>query len=81
MRVQPHVWAAVNLRNKPSYLVDVIRNAICTHGHMRGIAGAVVHAVSLAYVLEHGRVPTEAEWSSFTDDIRSIPSQIGRAHV
>ncbi|AGE27853.1 ADP-ribosylation/Crystallin J1 [Pseudomonas poae RE*1-1-14] len=76
MRVQPHVWAAVNLRNKPSYLVDVIRNSICTHGHMRGIAGAVVHAVSLAHVLEHGRVPTEAEWSLFTNDIRSIPSLI-----
>ncbi|MBX8577768.1 ADP-ribosylglycohydrolase family protein [Pseudomonas cichorii] len=76
MRVQPHVWAAPDLGNKPSYLVDVIRNAICTHGHMRGIAGAVVHALSLAYVLEHGRVPAEPEWFQFTADIKSIPSLI-----
>ncbi|POP65566.1 ADP-ribosylglycohydrolase [Pseudomonas syringae] len=76
MRVQPHVWAASDLGNKPSYLVDVIRNAVCTHGHMRGIAGAVVHAVSLAYVLEFNRVPSEVEWLQFTDDIKSIPSLI-----
>ncbi|KAA3538448.1 ADP-ribosylglycohydrolase [Pseudomonas savastanoi pv. fraxini] len=76
MRVQPHVWAASDLGNKPSYLLDVIRNAICTHGHMRGIAGAVVHAVSLAYVLEFGRVPGETEWLQFADDIKSIPSLI-----
>jgi ADP-ribosylglycohydrolase len=76
MRVQPHVWAAADVTNKPSYLVDVIRNAICTHGHMRGIAGAVVHAVSLAHVFQHGRVPGETEWFQFTSDIRSIPSLI-----
>lgn len=76
MRVQPHVWAAADVTNKPSYLVDVIRNAICTHGHMRGIAGAVVHAVSLAHVFQHGRVPSETEWFQFTSDIRSIPSLI-----
>lgn len=76
MRVQPHVWAAADVTNKPSYLVDVIRNAICTHGHMRGIAGAVVHAVSLAHVFQHGRVPNESEWLQFASDIRSIPSLI-----
>ncbi|MFJ2385822.1 ADP-ribosylglycohydrolase family protein [Pseudomonas koreensis] len=76
MRIQPHVWAAADVTNKPSYLVDVIRNAICTHGHMRGIAGAVVHAVSLAHVFQHGRVPSETEWFQFTSDIRSIPSLI-----
>lgn len=76
MRVQPHVWAAADVTNKPSYLGDVIRNAICTHGHMRGIAGAVVHAVSLAHVFQHGRVAGETEWLQFTSDIRSIPSLI-----
>ncbi|WP_341472876.1 ADP-ribosylglycohydrolase family protein, partial [Pseudomonas viridiflava] len=76
MRVQPHVWAAADVTNKHSYLVDVIRNAICTHGHMRGIAGAVVHAVSLAHIFQHGRVPSETEWFQFTSDIRSIPSLI-----
>ncbi|UXH38816.1 ADP-ribosylglycohydrolase family protein [Pseudomonas promysalinigenes] len=76
MRIQPHVWAASKLDDKPSYLVDVIRNAICTHGHMRGIAGAVVHALSLAHVLLHGRMALDSEWLRYSDDIRSIPSLI-----
>lgn len=72
MRVQPHVWAAANLRNKDSYLPDVLRNALCTHGHMRGAAGAVVHAVSLAYALDAGKVPGPQQWLEMVDDIRSI---------
>ncbi|MGE8407279.1 MAG: ADP-ribosylglycohydrolase family protein [Pseudomonas sp.] len=76
MRIQPHVWAASKLDDKPSYLVDVIRNAICTHGHMRGIAGAVVHALSLAHVLQHGRMATDSEWLKYSDDILSIPKLI-----
>lgn len=76
MRIQPHVWAAARLDDKPSYLVDVIRNAICTHGHMRGIAGAVVHALSLAHVLQHGRMATDSEWLKYSDDILSIPMLI-----
>lgn len=76
MRIQPHVWAASKLDDKASYLVDVIRNAICTHGHMRGIAGAVVHALSLAHVLQHGRMAAESEWLKYSDDILSIPSLI-----
>lgn len=76
MRIQPHVWAASKLDDKPSYLVDVIRNAICTHGHMRGIAGAVVHALSLAHVLQHGRMAADSEWLKYSDDIRSIPKLI-----
>ncbi|QCI15511.1 ADP-ribosylglycohydrolase family protein [Pseudomonas putida] len=76
MRIQPHVWAASKLDDKPSYLVDVIRNAICTHGHMRGIAGAVVHALSLAHVMQHGRMSSDSDWLRYSDDIRSIPKLI-----
>lgn len=76
MRIQPHVWAANKLDDKHSYLVDVIRNAICTHGHMRGVAGAVVHALSLAHVLQYGRVATELDWLSYSDDILNIPNFI-----
>ncbi|WP_449431801.1 ADP-ribosylglycohydrolase family protein [Pseudomonas putida] len=76
MRIQPHVWAASKLDDKPSYLVDVIRNAICTHGHMRGIAGAVVHALSLAHVMQHGRMASDSDWLRYSDDIRSIPKLI-----
>lgn len=72
MRIQPHVWAASKLDDKPSYLVDVIRNAICTHGHMRGIAGAVVHAVSLAHVLQHGRMASDIDWLRYSEDRKSV---------
>lgn len=76
MRIQPHVWAASKLDDKQSYLVDVIRNAICTHGHMRGVAGAVVHALSLAHVLQHGRMASDIDWLRYSDDILSIPKLI-----
>lgn len=76
MRVQPHVWATTDLSNKTSYLLDVIRNSLCTHGHMRGIAGAVVHAVSLAHAFETGKAPSPEQWLGFADDIRAIPKMI-----
>lgn len=76
MRVQPHVWAAADLKNKDSYLPDVIRNSVCTHGHMRGIAGAVVHALSLAHTLETGRVPGPEEWVGYALDIEHISEVI-----
>lgn len=76
MRVQPHVWAAADLKKKDSYLPDVIRNSLCTHGHMRGVAGAVVHALSLAHTLETGRVPGPEEWLSYAKDIEYIPQII-----
>lgn len=76
MRVQPHVWAASNLADKASYIPDVIRNALCTHGHMRGIAGAVVHAVSLAHVFNTGKPLNPDQWPALANDIRSIPDMI-----
>ncbi|MNF53662.1 ADP-ribosylglycohydrolase [compost metagenome] len=76
MRVQPHVWAANDLKQKASYLPDVIRNALCTHGNMRGIAGAVMHAVSLAHAFETGRAPSPEHWIEMAQDIRTIPQHI-----
>lgn len=76
MRVQPHIWAASNLADKASYIPDVIRNALCTHGHMRGIAGAVVHAVSLAHVFDTGKPLNPDQWPELANDIRAIPGMI-----
>ena len=76
MRVQPHVWAAGNLADKASYIPDVIRNALCTHGHMRGIAGAVVHAASLAHVFITGKPLSPDQWPALANDIRAIPGMI-----
>lgn len=62
MRIQPHVWSARFSASDADLLRDVVRNAICTHGHPRGIAGAVIHAKSLAFVLREARLPRPAEW-------------------
>ncbi|WP_146076522.1 ADP-ribosylglycohydrolase family protein [Rathayibacter sp. AY1A7] len=56
MRIQPHVYAAPELRSL-RHLDDVICNTIVTHGHPRGIIGAVFHAVALTFTLDRGAVP------------------------
>ncbi len=50
MRIQPHVWAG-----QP--LAAVVEDAVCTHGHMRAILGATLHATCLASVLRDGEIP------------------------
>ncbi len=55
MRIQPHVWASTDLEN--DYMVDVITDSVCTHGHPRAIVGACFHASTLAYCLRFGTVP------------------------
>lgn len=56
MRIQPHVWAAPVGTHHKAILRDVIRNAICTHGHPRGIIGAAFHALCLHFYLVEERV-------------------------
>lgn len=58
MRIQPHVWSAVSLEDPSSYVLDVLRNAVCTHGHSVALLGAVLHALSLAYATSTGSVPS-----------------------
>jgi ADP-ribosylglycohydrolase len=69
MRIQPHVYAANNLSSF-SHLDDVIRNAVVTHGHPRGIVGAVFHAVGLSFALERGVVPGPSMFSDLLDVTR-----------
>ena len=61
MRIQPHVWAASNLADS-SYMKDVIRNAVCTHGHPNALAGAFFHANCLASTLSKKVLPGPEEW-------------------
>lgn len=62
MRIQPHVWASSNRSKPESYLLDVLRNSVCTHGHLRGILGAVFHAVCLGIAFEEEKVPGPQAW-------------------
>lgn len=56
MRIQPHVWASRTPECAESYLLDVVRNAVCTHSHPTGLLGAVLHAQCVARALVSGRV-------------------------
>ena len=76
MRIQPHVWSAPNLADERSILAAVVRNAITTHGHIRGIAGAMVHAIALARVMRDELIPGPDEWSDFADVIRTLPGLV-----
>lgn len=78
MRVQPHVWCATDLFNTDTYLPDVVRNAVATHGHVRGIAGALLHAVALAFVFREGRLPAPEEWPAFATAITKLPQMVDR---
>lgn len=62
MRVQPHVWAARDAK-PDSYLVPLLRDVVCTHGHPRAILGAALHALALATTLHEGAVPQPERWT------------------
>jgi ADP-ribosylglycohydrolase len=67
MRIQPHIWAAANRSKPETFMADVIRNAICTHGHPRGVLGAVFHALCLASAFSRGTVPSPDLWKEFVN--------------
>ncbi len=55
MRIQPHVWSSAGGTN--ALIMDVLRDALVTHGHPHGFCGAVFHALCLADTLAEGRLP------------------------
>ena len=74
MRVQPHVWAASDL-DGGGYMLDVITDSVCTHGHPRAIVGACFHAATLAHCMREGAVPDPGrceEIAAGLDDTRSL---------
>jgi ADP-ribosylglycohydrolase len=62
MRIQPHVWAARDAR-PDSYLVPLLRDVVCTHGHPRAMLGAALHALVLGTTLHQGAVPGPERWT------------------
>ncbi|WP_148300820.1 ADP-ribosylglycohydrolase family protein [Shewanella marina] len=73
IRIQPHVWACRTPENPESFLSDIIKNSLTTHGHPRAIAGAVFHALSLAYTMTMNRVPNINDAKVFNQWTREIP--------
>jgi ADP-ribosylglycohydrolase len=72
MRIQPHVWAAREPRTARSYLKDVLRNAVSTHGNLRGIVGAAFHSAILAKTLSAGEIQGPEVWHEACADSRLI---------
>lgn len=74
MRVQPHVWASADLDG--GYILDVIADSVCTHGHPRAIVGACFHAATLAHCLRDGAVPGPSRWEEIAAGLTDAPSLI-----
>ncbi|MEN6325621.1 MAG: ADP-ribosylglycohydrolase family protein [Syntrophomonas sp.] len=64
MRILPHVIASAQTSDIKGVLLDVIKDAIITHGHPRAILGTTCYAYALDYllrkdaVLEYGELVT-----------------------
>lgn len=72
MRIQPHVWAAKNVARIDSYLPDVVKNSVCTHGHARGILGSAFHAICLADTINKDRNLTPVEWLEIANFLPNV---------
>ncbi|MEZ2352212.1 ADP-ribosylglycohydrolase family protein [Caballeronia sp. RCC_10] len=66
MRVQPHVWVARDY-DASTFMPSVMRDAVCTHGHPRALAGAAIHALMLAYTIDTGTLPVPEQWPDFAE--------------
>lgn len=67
MRILP--IALVNSQNSNRRYMDIWRNAVTTHGHVRGIMGAILFADAIALLLE--RPEQKTEWLDKLIDICS----------
>jgi ADP-ribosylglycohydrolase len=76
MRIQPHVWITPQDRLGELH-PDVIRNSVCTHGHPRGILGAVLHSLFLADTVREGAVPSPPQWLDLVERAGQTPALIG----
>jgi ADP-ribosylglycohydrolase len=67
MRIQPHVWSRRPDRSKRELLLDVLRNALITHGHPHGFLGAMFHALALADALFEGKISAPEHLGQYVD--------------
>jgi ADP-ribosylglycohydrolase len=79
MRIHPHVWASRNPLSG-DFLGDLFADAVVTHGHPRAFVGAVFHAWTLAFCLEHSDVPAPEQWAALIARTRESSDYVYR-HV
>ena len=77
MRVQPHIWASKAFA-PTDYVPNIIRNAVCTHGHMRAIFSAVFHGFCLGEALRTGEAANPDVWRSAIECASQIPQFVRR---
>jgi ADP-ribosylglycohydrolase len=75
MRIQPHVWKCAPDEHA-TFVRDVLRDAVTTHGHPKGFCGALFHAFCLAHALSVHQIPKPDDWISFADQLRCVPEAI-----
>lgn len=76
MRIQPHVWSFKADKKKQLLVKDIVRDAITTHGHLRGILGAVFHGLFLLHVIDTGEIPPPHEWFELARELDQVPSVV-----
>ncbi|MBV6790472.1 ADP-ribosylglycohydrolase family protein [Xanthomonas citri pv. mangiferaeindicae] len=75
MRIQPHVWCAPADKND-TMLLNVLRDALVTHGHPHGFCGAIFHAISLSDTLVEGAVSSPESWGRYFKFFDEIPELV-----
>jgi ADP-ribosylglycohydrolase len=79
MRAQPHVWSARPKVPLKRLLSEVVSDAVITHGHVRGILGAALHALALRRALHGGSIGGPQEWRGDVADL-VVVADVVEAH-
>jgi ADP-ribosylglycohydrolase len=72
MRIQPHVWASGDRASIEQVIAEILRNSLCTHGHIRGIAGAVFHGICLQHARLHAVAPDCEVWKEVVNELSAL---------
>lgn len=82
MRIQPHIWAAAHRERFDTWALPLLRNVVTTHGHPRGIGGAVFHGACLALAITENAVPdnkalrTILDWIGDLADLLTLDDEL-----
>jgi ADP-ribosylglycohydrolase len=77
MRIQPHVWSAPRF-SPNAFLPNLMRDSVITHGHVRGLLGAALHAVSLGVTLREGAPPKPSRWAEMFQYLERLPQVVAQ---
>lgn len=72
MRVQPHIWSLEEGAQIEDGLMEVLVDAITTHGHPRALVGAVLHAAFLHQAIQRGTGPNVEDFEALLAQTENI---------